>query len=74
MTQKTGTTPQDMIYNHVLKQVMASKYTERVATDCACRAVESYKKGKFRSVKTGWINKIIQHHIGEAKRFGKKVA
>lgn len=67
MTQvQHRTTPQIMIYNHVLQAVTKDGYSERTATHCACSAIQTYQQEKRRRYQQGWVEQLIQTHVAKA--------
>lgn len=43
---------EDVIFNSVYKPALALGYNERNCKDCAVQAIQDYKKGRFKDVKT----------------------
>lgn len=60
------TTPQIMIYNHIQQAVIKNGYSERVATLCACQAIDTYQQQKQSRYQRGWVKTLIQTHIDHA--------
>ncbi len=58
--------PRKMIYNHVHQAIIRNGHSDKVATNYAHRALDTYKNGKHNTYQRGWVINLMLLHIAEA--------
>lgn len=53
----------DMIFDAIYKPAMSGGASERAAKDCAVIAMNDYRKGKYKNIKT-----LVENAIKQAKK------